>query len=115
MALRPRINEFLFDQTGTDVNEYIELKADPNTDLSQFQLVLIEGDNGSTLGNITYSAAAGTTDSNGYWWTGYLPTNTLQNGTQTLLLVTGYTPGTTDVDTNNDGVLDVTPWTSIVD
>ena len=40
----------------------------------------------------------------------------LENGSISLLLVKDFTgsPGT-DLDTDNDGVLDSTPWDSIVD
>ena len=39
-----------------------------------------------------------------------------ENGTITLLLVTGFTGALgTDLDTNNDGVFDSTPWTNILD
>ena len=43
--------------------------------------------------------------------------NDIENGTDTFLLVTGYTGGAAqlDLDTNNDGVLDSTPWTSVLD
>lgn len=40
----------------------------------------------------------------------------IENGSNTYLLVRGLTGTlTTDLDTNNDGVLDSTPWTSVVD
>lgn len=39
----------------------------------------------------------------------------LENGSATFLIVTGFTGvGGSDLDTNNDGVLDSTPWTSVV-
>jgi uncharacterized protein len=40
-----------------------------------------------------------------------------ENAAITYLLVSGYTGGGigTDLDTNNDGVLDLTPWTSVAD
>lgn len=117
MALTPRINEFQFDQPGTDLFEFIEVLADPGANLSAYKLLVIEGDSGGTLGNVTFVQTLGTADANGYWWTGFLPSNTLQNGSQTLLLVetsVSITIGM-DLDTNNDGVLDVTPWLSILD
>lgn len=41
----------------------------------------------------------------------------IENGSNSYMLVTGFTgqAGTTDVDTNNDGVLDSTPWSSVLD
>jgi len=57
----------------------------------------------------------GTTDADGFWTTGFL-NNEIENGTITLLLVSGFTgsPGD-DLDTNDDGTFDVTPWTEIAD
>ena len=53
-----------------------------------------------------------TTDGNGYW----IDDEDVENGTVTFLLVEDFTASTgTDLDTNNDGVLDLTPWTRIVD
>ena len=114
MALRPRINEFVFNHVGTDTSEFIELLADPNTSLASYRLVIIDGDSGAR-GNINYVGTPGTTNAGGYYVTPFL-NNQLQNGTQTLLLVSGYTGGSSgDLDTNDDGILDSTPWASIVD
>lgn len=114
MALRPRINEFVFDNPGTDNAEFIEVLGDATTDLSSYSLVLIDGD-GTSAGLITYVSPVGTTNSAGYWATALLA-GALQNGTQTLFLVQGFTGAVNnDLDTNNDGVLDATPWTSITD
>ena len=45
-----------------------------------------------------------------------LAANALENGTLSLLLVEGFTGALNgDIDTNNDGTVDATPWTSIVD
>ncbi|MBK8020521.1 MAG: ExeM/NucH family extracellular endonuclease [Chloroflexi bacterium] len=114
--LSPVINEFSWSHTGTDTNEYMEVYAEPNTDLSTLTLVIIEGDSGSTLGNLVRAVPVGTTDASGFWWTGFVATDTFQNGSQTGLLVEGFS-GTvgTDLDTNNDGTLDSTPWTNILD
>lgn len=111
----PVINEFVFNHTGTDTNEYIEIRAGANADLSGYRLLVIEGDAGGT-GTIDRVITPGIADANGTWWTGALPQDTLENGTQTLLLVEGFS-GTlgADLDTNDDGVLDLTPWTAVTD
>ena len=110
----PIINEFVFNHDGADVNEYIEIFAAPNLDLSTYSIIVIEGD-GSPSGVINNVFQVGTTDANGFWTTPFL-SNTLQNGTQTVLLVENFTGTTgTDLDTNNDGILDLAPWTAIVD
>lgn len=112
--MSPVINEFVFNHVGTDTNEYIEIFADPNTDLSSYSIIVIEGDTTGS-GVIDQVFQLGTTDANGLWTTAFL-SNTLENGTQTVLLVENFT-GTVgvDLDTNNDGILDLTPWTAIAD
>ena len=40
----------------------------------------------------------------------------IENGANTFLIVTGFSGSTgDDLDTNNDGTLDVTPWTNVID
>ncbi|MBD2587432.1 endonuclease/exonuclease/phosphatase family protein [Synechococcus elongatus FACHB-1061] len=114
-AIAPRINEFVFDHVGTDTNEYVEILGAANTDYSAYTLLQIEGDSGSTLGRITSAQSLGSTDASGYWTTGFL-NNVYQNGTQTLLLVRNFTGSVNQVlDSNGDGVLDITPWDSVAD
>ncbi|MEJ2555266.1 MAG: hypothetical protein P8186_03350 [Anaerolineae bacterium] len=108
------INEFVFNHTGTDTNEYVEIFGDPNTDYPGSSLLEIEGDS-SGAGVIDGVWQVGTTDASGFWTTGFL-NNELENGTLTLLLVEGFSgsPGD-DLDSDNDGILDSTPWTSVLD
>jgi len=110
----PVINEFVFNHTGTDTHEFIEAFGDPNTDYSAFTILEIEGDS-TGAGVIDGVFTVGLTDAFGFWDTGFL-SNVVENGTVTLLLVEGFT-GTAgdDLDTDNDGTLDTTPWTAIVD
>jgi predicted extracellular nuclease len=112
----PVINEFVASTTGADV-EYIEIKGAPNADLPTLTLLEIEGDIGATgaTGVIDEVIAVGTTDADGYW-TANLTSNTLENGSLTLLLVENFT-GTLgmDLDTDDDGVFDSEPWGRIVD
>ncbi len=111
----PVINEFSASTAGTDV-EYVEIFGPPSTDLSTLTILEIEGDfSGTATGTIDEVIAVGTTDANGFWL-GSLAANALENGTLTLLLVEGFSGALgNDLDTNDDGVLDVTPWTRIVD
>ena len=45
-----------------------------------------------------------------------LPANALENGTITLILVKNFTGAMNlDLDTNEDGIFDITPWEAIVD
>ena len=113
------INEFVKDHTSTDSDAFVEIflpGATGATDLSTLTLLEIEGE-GSTIGNIDKAITLGTTDANGYFLISNL-TSTFdpENGTLSFLLVDGFS-GTVgdDIDTDNDGTIDVTPWTSIVD
>ena len=116
--MQPKINEFSASTTGTDV-EYIEIFGDPSTDYSTYTILEIEGDYSLTYpnppGTVDEVISIGTTDSVGLWLAN-LPANALENGTITLLLVKEFTGALNqDLDPDNDGVFDVTPWTAIVD
>lgn len=107
------INEFSASTTGTDV-EYLELYGMPNTDYSAFSVLEIEGDT-TGAGVVDEVIAVGTTDASGFWLAS-LAANALENGTLSLLLVEGFTGALgNDLDTNNDGIFDSTPWTSVRD
>ncbi|WP_418513117.1 T9SS type A sorting domain-containing protein [Corallibacter sp.] len=111
----PVINEFVVNHSGTDTAEFIEIYGDPYTDYSAYTLVEIEGDS-SSPGLIDDGVfTLGTTDENGFWTTPF-QSNVIENGTMTLLLVEGYTGIVgDDIDTNDDGVIDMPYWTNIVD
>jgi len=109
-----KINEFVFNHTDTDTNEYVEVFGSPNTDYSNYSLLQIEGDDPGS-GTIDSVTPLGTTDANGLFTTPFF-NNLFENGTVTLLLVKDFT-GTVgiDLDTNNDGTVDSTPWSEIAD
>ncbi len=108
------INEFVFNHTGTDVNEYVEVFAGANEDLSALTLIEIEGDTTGS-GVIDGVWALSTANGSGFWTTGLLD-NEIENGTVTLLLVEGFSGAVgNDLDTNDDGTLDSEPWTAVVD
>ncbi|PKO04796.1 MAG: endonuclease/exonuclease/phosphatase [Chloroflexi bacterium HGW-Chloroflexi-3] len=109
-----KINEFSASTAGIDV-EYVEIYGDPNTDYSAYTLLEIEGDLGIAVGTIDEVISLGTTDSNGLFLVN-LPANALENGTITLLLVKDFSGALgNDLDTDNDGVFDITPWEAIID
>jgi len=113
-ATPPVINEFVADHSGTDTNEFIEVFGANSTDYSTMKLIVLEGD-AANRGVIDNVISVGTTDAAGYWWTGYLNSQ-IENGTITILLVMNFSGSLNqDLDTNDDGVLDVTPWTRILD
>ena len=110
----PIINEFVANHVGTDTSEYLEIKGDALADYSGWTLVQIEGDAGGT-GRILSATGIGSTNADGYWTSGF-QSNLLQNGSGTLLLVETYTGNVgQDLDTNDDGILDITPWGRIGD
>ncbi|MEU1973144.1 ExeM/NucH family extracellular endonuclease [Microbacterium sp. NPDC019599] len=99
------INEFLANHDGTDVIEYIELLSTPGTDLASYRVLEIEGE-GTAIGVVDGVFGPGTPDASGRVLFD-LPGNELENGTMSLLLVTGTIPVLgSDIDTNNDGVVD---------
>jgi predicted extracellular nuclease len=113
-AVEPKINEFVFNHVGTDTHEYAEIFGSPDTDYSAYTLLQIEGD-GTGAGVIDSTHTVESTDTNGFWYTGFL-SNVFENGTVTLLLVKDFTGAVgNDLDTNNDGVFDSTPWSALVD
>jgi hypothetical protein len=108
------INEFVFNHTGTDMFEFVEVHGNPNTDYSDLTILEIDGD-ATVAGTIDGVFPVGTTDADGYWTTGFL-NNIIENGTVTLLLVHSFSGSVgDDLDTDNDGVLDTTPYDMVVD
>ena len=108
------INEFVFNHTGSDTNEFVEILGDPNTDYSNLWILQVEGD-ATAPGTIDSAVQVGTTDADGFWSTGFSG-NTYENGSVSLLLVENFTGSVgDDIDPNDDGTAENTPWTSIVD
>ena len=106
----PVINEFVANHTGADSEAFIEVFGEPSTDYSAYTVLELEGDGGG--GVIDAALPVGTTDSAGYW----TDPEDMENGTITILLVEGFSGAEgNDLDTNDDGVLDSTPWTRVVD
>jgi hypothetical protein len=114
-AALPIINEFVADHTGVDTNEFVEIFGTPSTNYSAYTIVEIEGD-GTSAGLVDdFMQAVGTTDASGFWVTPF-QNNIIENDNITLLLVTGWSGAVgNDIDTNDDGTIDATFWTSIVD
>ncbi|MDP2990950.1 MAG: endonuclease, partial [Kiritimatiellota bacterium] len=111
--VEPKINEFSASTAGTDV-EYVEIFGSANSDYSTYTVLEIEGD-GSGSGVVDKVISLGTTDVGGFYLAN-LPANALENGSLTLLLVKNFTSAFgADLDTDNDGNFDVTPWDAIVD
>ncbi|MFM1822804.1 MAG: Leukotoxin [Planctomycetota bacterium] len=126
------INEIRIDQTGTDNDEYFELKGGPGTDLSDLTYIVIgDGTGGSgvveavvpltgqVIGGTGYFVVAEPTFTIGiadYTVAGTNGLNFENSDNVTHLLVRGFTGANADdLDTNDDGVLDLEPWSEIVD
>ncbi|EZH75155.1 endonuclease [Aquimarina atlantica] len=110
----PIINEFVCNHTGSDTDEFVEVLAGIETDLSEYWLLEIEGDSNAS-GVIDEVIQLGTTDVNGYFTTPF-GSNVYENGTLTLLLVKNFTGSLgQDLDTDDDGVFDITPWEERID
>lgn len=102
------INEFSADTTGTADVEYVELLADPATTvLSGYRVLEIEGDvSGTATGTVDEVISFPAADASGRSLAA-LANGALENGTVSLLLITGTAPALgTDIDTNDDGTLD---------
>lgn len=122
------INEIRIDQPGSDDDEYFELKGDPSLDLTNvFYIVIGDGSAGAGVVESITDLTGNTVDGNGYFvaaessfslGTANLTTTLgFENSDNvTHMLVTGFT-GTLqdDLDTNDDGFLDVRPWDEVLD
>ncbi|MEW7289593.1 T9SS type A sorting domain-containing protein [Aquimarina sp. 2304DJ70-9] len=110
----PVINEFVFNHTGSDTDEFVEIKAGIEADLSEYWIIEIDGDSNSA-GTIDEVIQLGTTDVNGYFTTPF-GSNVYENGTVTLLLVKNFTGALgQDLDADDNGTFDTTPWEAITD
>lgn len=101
------INEFSASTAGDDV-EFVELLATPGTDLSGYRVLEIEGDTTTTpaYGTVDEIVSFPTVDASGRALAA-LTNGALENGSMSLLLVTGAVPALgSDIDANDDGVID---------
>lgn len=131
------LNEIRIDNTGGD-EEYFEIKGTNGEDLSAMTLISIgDGAGGSgviekvipltgTIGSDGLYLVTSAAYESGGTIKGLNPSAvadqtgadfTFENGdNMTFLLVTGFTGAAgDDLDTNDDGTLDSTPWTTIID
>ncbi len=124
------ISEIRVNEPGVDVNDYVELHSTPNTSVNGMTYVVIgRGSTPANNGVIEhFYTLSGQTNATGNFVFGGLGYSLsaidlvipdfefFSSDNKTHLLVTGFTGLLDqDLDTNDDGVLDVTPWTSIVD
>ncbi|GAA2978971.1 putative extracellular nuclease [Microbacterium terrae] len=102
------INEFSANTVGSTDVEYVELLASPaSTDLSGYRVLEVEGDvNGTVTGTVDEVISFPAADAEGRSLAS-LANGALENGTMSLLLITGTAPALgADLDANDDGVID---------
>ena len=122
------INEIRVDQPGADLNEYAELIGVPNTALDGLSYIVIGDGSGTASGTIEYvvDLSGQAIPDSGYFLiakltlpggkTTHTTEQSFERDNVTHMLVAGFTGSDDDdLDTDDDGVLDVTPWTAIVD
>ena len=73
------INEFHYDNIGTDANEFVEFVLAPGEMITNFSLELYNGSNGSVYNTIT-SFSVGAVEEGYQFFVANLPSNGLQNG-----------------------------------
>ncbi len=122
------INEIRIDQPSSDTDEFFELVAPAGTSLDGLTYIVIgDGSGGSGVIEAVVDLTGLTMGSSGFFVAGEasmtiampdLVTNLdFENGDNvTHMLLDGFTGADgDDLDTDDDGVLDVMPWSSIVD
>ncbi|MBI1853612.1 MAG: immunoglobulin domain-containing protein [Planctomycetes bacterium] len=132
-----RLNEIRIDEPGTDNNEYFELSGTPGESMNGLTVVVI-GDSGADncgIVEVVVPLTGFSIPADGYFLavedtftlaplanadvvfpTATSPINFENTDNVTHLLVRGFTGAIgNDLDTNNDGTLDVTPWVGVLD
>ncbi len=122
------INEVRIDQPSGDDDEYVELFGEASTPLDGLTYVVLgDGSGGSGTVEAVIDLSGQAIPSNGYFLmaedsfalgsANYTTTLNFENGDNvTHLLVMGFSGSLNDdLDTDEDGVLDVIPWLTIVD
>ncbi len=108
------INEVVADHAGADIGELVEIWGQSSTSYAGATVVLLDGD--ADPGVVLGAWAVGTTNGAGLWTTPALATDTIPDGALTVLLVKGFVGIIgQDLDANDDGALDASPWSALVD
>ncbi len=99
-----RINEYSVDTAGDDV-EYLEVFGRPDTDYSDLDLLVVDGNLDSPdVGSVAYSTTVGSSDADGFWLQ-EVPSETLDDTSVSILLVSGW-DGEVVLDQDADGEID---------
>ncbi len=111
----PVINEFSANVDGGDAGaEFIEVLAAPGTDMTGYQLVVVEGDSNPRQGQVLRADAAPALGADGIGVRQY-PTDGIQNGSASLLLIQGTATATQQLDADKDGVIDEGVGFTVID
>jgi len=132
-----QLNEIFVNPSGTDNGfEFLELRSTTGgvEAMTGLTLLVIEGESGAGTVDVALDLGLFSTGTNGlFLWrdaaTVLQPPPALattlniadfnpdlENGSQTYMLVTGWSGAIgTDYDTDNNGIFDSTPWTSVID
>ncbi|MDA8020368.1 MAG: endonuclease [Thermoanaerobaculia bacterium] len=110
------LSEVVADHSGPDSEEFVEIFGEPQTDYSTLTILVVEGDVGEGPGDIENVFPCGVTNVAGFWTTGPLTEEIEDLTDKSVLLVEGFSGAVgDDLDANDDGVIDGTPWTSLHD
>ena len=126
-AQDPTINELRIDQPSSDIDEYFELAGPAGTSLDDLSYIVIgDGTGGSGVIEAVVSLAGTSIGASGYFVAAessftmgtadLVTTLDFENSDNvTHLLVRDFTGAKNDdLDTDDDGTLDTTPWSSVV-
>jgi len=123
------LSEIRVDEPGFDLSEYVELAGVAGTSLDGLSVVVVgDGDAGSPNGVVeSVIALSGSIGASGRFLVAeatfsfaatpdlYADFELESSDNTTFFLVSGFTGGVgTDLDTNDDGTLDSTPWTALL-
>lgn len=112
-ADHPVINEFSADVDGGDAGfEFVEIYAAPGTDLSNHQVVIVEGDSGTRQGLVLEVDAAPTLDADGF---GVVYPGSIQNNSASVLLIDGSVAAGDQLDADGDGTIDASDDFTVID
>ena len=75
-----RINEFHYDNTGSDTGEFIEVRVNTGADASALALTLYNGSNGTVYNTLSLPSDPAGRDADYDYYVVNLPSNGLQNG-----------------------------------
>ena len=114
-ALPPTLNEVVIDHQGADNQEFVEVwGAISSTAYTTYTVLVI--DSNANPGQILLALPVGTTNGSGLWRSAALGAEAIANDSKTILLVQTFSGSVgTDLDANDDGVFDSTPWATLKD